>query len=195
MKKTLKNYLVLFYTMFKIGLFTFGGGYAMIALIERELVRNKKWIDEDEMFEMITIAESTPGPIAVNIATYVGYKLLKTLGSILATLGVVLPAFTIIVTISIFLEKFMAFEIVQKAFLGINCGVGILILSAGINLMKTMEKGVQSILLLIFTFLGTLAVLFFGINVSTVVFLIIGALVAIVVNSIKTRNKKEEAEC
>ena len=91
--KKLKLLLTLFVTMFKIGLFTFGGGYAMIAIIEREIIERKKWIDNDEFLDIIAIAESTPGPLAINSATFVGYKIAGVLGSVFATLGVVLPSF------------------------------------------------------------------------------------------------------
>ena len=113
----------LFVTFFKIGLFTFGGGYAMISIIEDNCVEKKQWITDDELMQIITIAESTPGPIAINMATYVGYKRGKALGSVMATLGVVLPSFIIIYLISLFLEKFMEFKVVKYAFVGINAAV------------------------------------------------------------------------
>ena len=102
MKKS-KTVLELFLTLFKIGAFTFGGGYAMLALLESELVSKKKWIEKDEFLDMVAIAESTPGPIAINSATYIGYKRAGVLGSAAATLGVVLPSFIIIYVISLFL--------------------------------------------------------------------------------------------
>ena len=108
----MKKLLDLFYTFFKIGLFTFGGGYAMISTIRETIVEKKQWITDDELMQIITIAESTPGPIAINMATYVGYKKGKALGSVFATLGVVLPSFIIIYLISLFLEKFMEFKVV-----------------------------------------------------------------------------------
>ena len=99
--------LSLFLTFFKIGLFTFGGGYAMISQIKETIVEKKGWIDEEELMQMITVAESTPGPIAINMATYIGYKKGGVLGSACATLGVVLPSFIIIVLIASILNKLM----------------------------------------------------------------------------------------
>ena len=109
MNDKLKRALSLFATFFKIGLFTFGGGYAMIPLIEKEIVDKKKWITGDDILEIFAISESTPGPIAINSATFVGYKTAGFLGALFATLGVVLPSFTIIFILSFFLEKFKHF--------------------------------------------------------------------------------------
>ena len=113
----------LFSTLFKIGLFTFGGGYAMIAFFESEFVEKKKWLDKEEFLDMVAIAESTPGPIAINSATYVGYKNAGIIGAACATLGVVLPSFIIIYVISLFLDAFLTFELVGYAFKGIQAGV------------------------------------------------------------------------
>ena len=132
--------LKLFLTMFKIGLFTFGGGYAMVAIIERELVEKKKWIEHEEFMDVIAIAESTPGPIAINSATYIGYKIRGFFGSLFATLGVVLPSFIIIVLISLFYEQFVQIEIVKYAFNGIQACVAFLILSAGLKMFKKLKK-------------------------------------------------------
>ena len=124
----MKHLFELFIMFFKIGLFTFGGGYAMISQIKEIIVEKKKWITEEELLEIITIAESTPGPIAINMATYIGYKRKKVLGSLFSTLGVVLPSFIIIFIISLFIEEFMSFKIVKYAFVGINVGVSFLII-------------------------------------------------------------------
>ena len=115
----LKKCLDLFLSFFKIGLFTFGGGYAMIALIENEFVENKKLLDHEEFMDLVVIAESTPGPIAINSATYIGYKSTGVLGSLFATIGVCVPSFVIIYIISMFLDKFLEFQIVSSAFRGI----------------------------------------------------------------------------
>ena len=120
--------LSLFLTFLKIGLFTFGGGYAMIAQIKETVVQNKKWMTDQELLEVIAIAESTPGPIAINLATYVGYKKRGVLGSALATLGVVIPSLIIIFIISLFLDEFMTNKYVAYAFTGIKCAVAFLIL-------------------------------------------------------------------
>jgi len=132
--------LTLFLTFFKIGAFTFGGGYAMIPLIHRELVGKKKWITDQEMFDMIAIAESTPGVIAVNSATFVGYKVGKFWGSLLATTGVVLPSLVIITIIAMFFEDLLKYQYVNYTFMGIRAGVFVLILDASIKLYKQCSK-------------------------------------------------------
>ena len=118
----------LFWEFFKIGLFTFGGGYAMISQLRDIVCEKKKWINDEELMEIISVAESSPGPIAINMATYVGYKKGKILGSIMATLGVVLPSVIIIFIISLFLNEFMSIKYVKYAFYGINSAVAFLII-------------------------------------------------------------------
>lgn len=113
-------YLELFWTFFKLGLFTFGGGYAMIGQLKDIVVEKKKWVTNDELLEICAIAESTPGPVAINLSTYIGYKNKKILGSLVSTLGAVLPSFIVIFIISLFLEAFMQNKYVQYAFVGIN---------------------------------------------------------------------------
>lgn len=131
----------LFLSFAKVGCFTFGGGYSMISVITDTCVEKKKWISHDEMMNVTVIAESTPGPIAINCATYVGYKLAGMAGAVVATLGIVVPSFVIIYLISNFLDNFLAYPLVAKAFLGIKVGVGILILDAGLTMLrKNAEK-------------------------------------------------------
>ena len=130
----------LFLSFAKIGAFTFGGGYAMLSLIEDHCVEKRKWITHDEMMNVTVIAESTPGPIAINCATYVGYKQAGIPGAILATLGVVLPSFIIIYVISKFLDTFLEIPLIANAFRGIKLAVGLLILNAGIKMLKKTEK-------------------------------------------------------
>ena len=132
--------LELFITFAKIGLFTFGGGYAMIALIEDECVDKKRWMTQDEMMNMTVIAESTPGPIAINCATFAGYKKAGFLGALAATIGMVVPSFVIIFCISMFLDRFLEVTIIANAFRGIKVGVGILIFTAAVNMIKKMQK-------------------------------------------------------
>jgi len=182
----------LFYTFFKIGLFTFGGGYAMISQIKEETVEKKKWITEDELLDIITIAESTPGPIAINVATFIGCKQRKVLGSIFATLGVVLPSFIIIFIISQFIEKFMTYEIVKYAFVGINTAVAFLICKTGIEMAKKIEKKVVPILL--FTIVFSLMILFniFNISFSSIYFILFGGLIGIIYYSITLSKKGDE---
>ena len=137
---SMKKHLNLFLTMLKIGLFTFGGGYAMIALLENEFVSKKKWIEKDEFLDMVAIAESTPGPIAINASTYIGYKMLGFLGSLIATIAVCIPSFVIIYTISLFFDTFLSLTLVSYAFRGIQVCVIWLILSAGLKMIKQMKK-------------------------------------------------------
>lgn len=132
--------LELFLTFAKIGLFTFGGGYAMISVIEDNCIERKKWITHDEMMDMTVIAESTPGPIAINCATYTGYKKAGILGALVATLGMTLPSFVVIYLISMFLDNFLELKLIANAFKGIKLAVAILILDAGISMLKKMHK-------------------------------------------------------
>ena len=126
--------------MLKIGLFTFGGGYAMISLLENEFVEKKKYIEKDEFLDMVAIAESTPGPIAINAATYLGYKQLGFLGSLVATVAICIPSFIIIFAISLFFDAFLSFKLVEDAFRGIQVCVIYLIFSAGLKMLKNMKK-------------------------------------------------------
>ena len=131
-----KNKLILrlFFTMLKIGLFTFGGGYAMIALLENEFVSEKKWIDNEEFMDMVAIAESTPGPIAINAATWIGYRVAGFFGSLVATLGMCIPSITVVFVISLFFEAFLSLRVVAAAFRGIQAAVIFLILGAGLKI-------------------------------------------------------------
>ena len=144
MKINGKKLWVLFWTFFKIGAFTFGGGYAMIPLIQREMAENKGWIKENDILDIIAISESTPGPIAVNSATFVGYQVAGVLGSFLATLGVVLPSFFIILIISLILKQFEQIKAVQYAFWGIRAGVLALIIKGFLTMYKQCPKNLLS---------------------------------------------------
>ena len=138
--RRVKKYISLFLTMLKIGLFTFGGGYAMIALLEHELVEKKRWLEKDEFLDMTAVAESTPGPIAVNMATFLGYKRGGVFGAAAATLGVCLPSFVIIFVISLVFDAFLALKPVFWAFRGVQVGVVFLILSAGLRMLQGLKK-------------------------------------------------------
>ena len=142
----------LFVTFFKTGLFTFGGGYAMISILEEELVANKKWITTQDMLDMLVIAESTPGVLAVNTATSVGFKLRGVWGAIIATLGVVLPSFLIITALTFFINEFSDNPWYQAAFTGIQACVTILIINAFVKLAKQLDRSWFSIVLLIAAF-------------------------------------------
>lgn len=166
----------LFFTFFKIGLFTFGGGYAMISLVEDICVSNKKWIDNEEFVNLIAIAESTPGPIAINMATYIGYKKGGIKGSILSTIGVILPSIIIIYIISLFLNDFLSIKFISDAFFGIRIGVCIIIIKTAFNLIKNEYTSsntkiitiiVFSIYLLLILFLNTI-----NIHISTIILIL-----------------------
>lgn len=180
---------MLFFEFFKIGLFTFGGGYAMIAVIERTIVERKKWIDHDEYLDVVAIAESTPGPIAINSATYIGYKVAGVFGSIFATLGVVLPSFVIIFLISLVFDKFLQLQWVKYAFSGIQAGVAYLIASAGIKMFKHLEKKPLTLIVFFLTLIALILINLFAIKFSSIFLILIGGTVGIVaylINRIKT---------
>ena len=136
----MKTLLQIFFTFFKIGAFTFGGGYAMIPLIQRETVEEKKWVTDEDILDIVAIAESTPGPIAINAATFVGYRVAGFMGAFFATLGVVLPSMLLITVISYILEAFQSLKAVKYAFMGIRAGVLALILKAFFGMFKKTKK-------------------------------------------------------
>ena len=173
--------LTLFFTFIKIGLFTFGGGYAMIPIIENICVDRKKWITHEEMMDVTVIAESTPGPIAINCATYVGYKQKGIWGAIAATLGVVLPSFIIIYLISLFLNNLLEITWIANAFKGIRIAVGILILDAGIRMFVKMKKKVIPCIILVSAFIVMMIINVFAWNFSSVLLILIAALISLVI--------------
>lgn len=184
----------LFLTFAKIGMFTFGGGYAMISLIENTCVENKKWITHDEMMTVTVLAESTPGPIAINCATYVGYKKGKLSGAIAATLGMVLPSFIIIFLISKFLNHFLEITWVANAFKGIKIAVGILIVDAAIKMFKKMKKASMQIAMLGFAVVSMVLINVFALNISSMVLMLVAALTGIIVFVVKNSTGKEHEE-
>jgi len=190
-----KNVLRVFLAFFKIGLFTFGGGYAMIAVIERELVEKKGWITHEEFLDIIGIAESSPGPLAVNSATFIGYKRCGFFGALFATLGVILPSFIIIFAVSLVFERFLALEYVGYAFRGIQACVAFLILSAGIKMLKHLKRNLFNVLLVSFTIAAMILLEFFAPNFSTVFLILIGGVIGLcvyLVGYFKSKNKDEK---
>lgn len=171
--------LELFLTFMKIGLFTFGGGYAMISIIEDICVEQKKWLTHEELMNVAIVAESTPGPIAINCATYVGYLRGGFRGSVLATLGVVIPSFVIIFAISQCLDNFLEITLIANAFKGIKLAVGLLILNAGLNMMQKMKKTNQSVVILICTFFVMLISSLLSWNFSALSLMIIAGTVSL----------------
>ncbi len=180
----------IFLTMFKIGLFTFGGGYAMVAVFEGEFVSRKKWIEHEEFANLIAIAESTPGPIAINSATYIGYKVAGFWGSVFGTLGVVLPSFIIIFIISLVFEQFLQITIVAKAFKGIQACVAFLILSAGVKMFLKSKKDALSVIIFVVVNLLVIFFTLFSIKFSSVYYILAGAFVGVTVYLIGLANKK-----
>lgn len=153
LKQKLRQSLQLFLIFLKIGAFTFGGGYAMIPIIEYELTEKRKLIAKDEISDIVAIAESTPGPIAINSATFVGFRTAGVLGSACATIGVVLPSLCIILLIAFFLRHVMDNRFVQYAFFGIRAGVLALIVKAVVSFWKRAEHNVFSWCVMIGAFL------------------------------------------
>lgn len=180
MSKT-KECLSLFRTMLKIGVFTFGGGYAMIALLENEFVAKKKWLEKDEFLDVAAIAESTPGPIAVNAATYIGYKNNGIIGSIISTLGICIPSFVIIYAISLFFDAFLSLTLVAYAFKGIQICVVYLILTAGLKMLKQMEKTVFNMIIISITLICTVIFSLFAVKFSTIFYILISGICGVVV--------------
>lgn len=192
MKKS-KLVLTLFLTFFKIGAFTFGGGYAMLNILENEFVSKRGWLTKDEFLDMLAIAESTPGPIAINSATFIGYKAVGIVGSTFATLGVVLPSFIIIFIISLFLDAFLSFTLVSSAFKGIQVCVVYLIGSVGIKLLKQMEKKVLPIAIMSTVLVCMIAFSLFAVKFSSIIYILIsGAIGVIAFYSSRQHGKEEE---
>lgn len=193
--KEKRPFAALFFTMLKIGLFTFGGGYAMLALLENEFVEKKAWMTKDEFLDMTALAESTPGPIAINSATYIGYKKGGVAGSALATLGVCIPSFVIIFIISLFFDEFLKFELVARAFRGIQACVVYLIAAAGIKLLKSSVKDVFSVVIFALTLILCVCFSLFSVSFSSVFFILISGAVGYAAWLIRRRSSSEkEAE-
>ena len=191
MRKT-KSYLSLFLTMLKIGLFTFGGGYAMIALLENEFVEKKKWLEKDEFLDVTAIAESTPGPIAINAATYMGYKNAGIIGSIMATLGICVPSFVIIYTISLFFDAFLSLTLVAYAFKGIQICVVYLILTAGLKMLKQMKKNAFNVIIISITLICMILFSWFAVKFSSIFYILISGICGVAVYFLGKIRKEEK---
>lgn len=183
--------LELFFTFAKIGLFTFGGGYAMISIIENQCVERKKWISSDEMMNMTVIAESTPGPIAINCSTFAGYKRAGIPGAFAATLGMVMPSFLVIYFISMYLDNFLELRIIANAFKGIKIGVGFLILNAGITMLKKMPKKKLSKVIMICSCITMLCINFFAWKISSISLMVVAAIASLVLFNIQEIQKQK----
>lgn len=176
----------LFATFFRIGAFTFGGGYAMIPLIQKEVVETKKWITDDDILEVVAIAESTPGPIAVNSATFVGYKVCGVLGSLCATLGVILPSFVVITIIYYLLREFSDIPAVQYAFFGIRAGVLALILKALYSMAKKCPRNTVAYVIVGLAFLTAVLT-----EINTIYIIIACAIIGLITSLIKARRAEK----
>ena len=174
-EKQIKNQTLLwelFCVFFKIGLFTFGGGYAMISIIEDACVDRRGWITKEEMDDLVVVAESTPGPIAINCATYVGRRQAGLAGALCATLGIILPSFLVIFAISRFLDRFLEIRVVANAFKGIKLAVCILILDAGRRLFLRTPKKPLPLTILFVSLALMLAVSFLSLRLSSVLLML-----------------------
>ena len=182
--------LSLFLSFLKTGAFTFGGGYAMISLLENEFVAKKKWLSRDEFLDMVAIAESTPGPVAVNSATYIGYRVGGAAGSALSTVAVALPSFVIIYVISLFLDDFLSLEWVGYAFSGIQVCVVYLILSAGLRMVKDIEKRPLAVFIFLSVLVLSVLFYFFSVSFSSVFFILISGLLYLAASALEKGGKE-----
>jgi len=189
--KRSKLVLTLFLSFFKIGAFTFGGGYAMLSLLENEFVSKRGWLTKDEFLDMLAIAESTPGPIAINSATFIGYKTVGAIGSAFATLGVVLPSFIIIYVISLFLDKFLALTLVANAFRGIQACVVYLIGSVGIKMLNQLEKKPLPLIIMGAVLVCMIAFSLFAVKFSSIVYILVSGVIGIIAFCVNKKGAEE----
>ena len=188
----MRRMLTLFLTFLKIGAFTFGGGYAMIALLENEFVEKKGWLDRDEFLDMAAIAESTPGPVAVNSATYLGYKIGGVAGAALSTLAVCLPSFVIIYVISLFFDQFLSLKYVAYAFRGIQACVVYLIFSAGLRMIKALDKSVMNKVIVALVMAAMVISSALAVSFSSIVYILICGLIGLAVWGIRRGRGREK---
>ena len=173
--------LSLFLTFAKIGLFTFGGGYAMLSLIERICVEQKQWLTHDEMMNLTVVAESTPGPIAINCATFVGYRQKGFMGAVAATLGMILPSFVIIYWVSVFLDSFLEITWIASAFRGIRVAVGIMITDVAVKMIRKMKKKPLPLILMACSLGAMLLINFLSLRFSSVCLMLLAGAVSLAV--------------
>lgn len=181
----------LFFTFANIGLFTFGGGYAMLSMIEHQCVEQKQWITHDEMMNITVIAESTPGPIAINCATFTGYRQAGFFGALAATLGIVFPSFAVIYVISRFLDHFLEITLIAHAFQGIKIGAGLLILDAAVVMIQKMPKKLLPRIIMIFSAAAMLMISAFSWNFSSISLMLTAAAVSLCIFLLKEVSQKK----
>ena len=185
--------ILLFASMLKVGLFTFGGGYAMINLLDREFVERRGWLGEEEFTDLVTVAESTPGPIAINCATFIGYKHAGFLGAVFATVGMCTPSLAIIYLISLFFDQFLSLGWVAAAFKGIQVCVIFLIFSAGLKMLKKMKKRPFSITVTVITFALAVSLSLLSVSFSSIFYILLAGLAGLIIylgGLIGTRGKE-----
>lgn len=183
--KNKKGFVELFLNFAKIGMFTFGGGYAMISMIESICVEQKKWITHDEFMNITVIAESTPGPIAINCATFTGYKKAGFWGAVVATLGIVAPSFMIIYFISLFFNHFLEISVIANAFKGIKIAVGILILDAAFMMVRKMKKSYFSVTVMLCSCAAMICINFGGWKVSSIAIMLLASIIGLASFAVK----------
>ena len=184
--------LKLFLTFLKLGLFSFGGGPAMLMLIREEIVSKKQWMSDDELSEMVGISESTPGPIAINLATYLGYKRGGFFGALLSTLGVIITPFTLMFVISLFLSNLLSVEAVKYAFMGVKVGVVFLLLKVSITLIKEIKKDVFGVILMTLVLIAMVLLTIFAINFSAIYFILLGAVLGLLIYGVIPKKRKDK---
>lgn len=185
-KNKLKLYLQLLLSFMKIGVVTFGGGYAMIPIIENETSKRRKWISEEDLIDVVALSESTPGPIAICAASFIGFKTAGFIGAMMATLGVILPSFVIIYLISLLLTNFADLDVVKYAFTGIRAGVLALIIKAVVSMFKKAPHNVIAYAIMAVSF--ALVVLF---STNVLVIILSSAVIGIVCSYIARKRGKE----
>lgn len=184
--------LSVFVSMLKIGCCAFGGGYAIIALLENEFISRRGWIEHDEFMDVVAIAESTPGPIAINVATYIGYKLKGFFGAAVATVGMCLPSFVIMYLVSLFYEQFMNITLVAAAFKGVQICVVYLIASAGLKMLKRMKKTPLNIIAFSLACIGMVLCTLFDVYVSSVLFILAAGSASLVALFVKRKKEPKK---
>jgi len=195
--KKIKLIFEIFLSMLKIGLFTFGGGYAMISILDNEFVNKKRWLDGEEFANLVTIAESTPGPIAINCSTYLGYKKMGIAGAIAGTLGMCIPSFVIIYLVSLFFNEFLAISWVASAFSGIQACVVFLIFSAGLKMLRKIKKTPFNITVMAVTFVSMITFSLFSVSFSSIFYILIFGSIGLLIYAIsyiRSRNRNKEGE-
>lgn len=183
----------LFFSFLKVGLFTFGGGYAMIPIIEREAGEKRGWINQNELLDILAISESTPGPISVNSATFIGYKKAGILGAIIATLGLIIPSFVIILIISIFYDTLKDIHVINAIFKGVRVGVIAVLIYAIIKIASSIKFNKPAVIIFAITIIAYLLVSFFLIDIPalSIIFIVLGAVTGIVLTNIASKGEKK----